>query len=91
MSVHETIDNGIAILTMDNPPVNALNSTDAYFIAEKIRSYSDQNNNIKVGIHCLSPSYLKDKLSNGYDLGTLASDVRIYAEGISNKMKEARS
>ena len=48
MSVHETIDNGIAILTMDNPPVNALNSTDAYFIAEKIRSYSDQNNNIKV-------------------------------------------
>ncbi len=50
-----------------------------------------KNNNIKVGIHCLSPSYLKDKLSNGYDLGTLASDVRIYAEGISNKMKEARS
>ena len=34
---------------------------------------------------------IKDKLSNGYDLGTLASDVRIYAEGISNKMKEARS
>ena len=50
-----------------------------------------KDNNIKVGIHCLSPSYLKDKLSNGYDLATLASDVRIYAEGISNKMKEARS
>ena len=50
-----------------------------------------KNNNIKVGIHGLSPSYLKDKLSNGYDLGTLASDVRIYAEGISNKMKETRS
>ena len=50
-----------------------------------------KNNNIKVGIHCLSPSYLKDKLSSGYDLGTLASDVRIYAEGISNKIKEARS
>ena len=48
MSVHETIDNGIAILTMDNPPVNALNSTDAYFIAEKICSYSNQKNNIKV-------------------------------------------
>ena len=34
MSVHETIDDGVAILTMDNPPVNALNVTDAYFIAE---------------------------------------------------------
>ena len=50
-----------------------------------------KTNNIKVGIHCLSPSYLKDKLSSGYDLGTLASDIRIYAEGISNKIKEARS
>ena len=50
-----------------------------------------KTNNIKVGIHCLSPSYLKDKLSSGYDLGTLASDVRIYAEGISNKIKQARS
>ena len=50
-----------------------------------------KNNNIKVGIHCLSPSYLKEKLSNGYDLATLASDVRIYAEGLSNKIKEARS
>tara|TARA_Y100001935_G_scaffold38421_1_gene30805 strand:+ start:19 stop:777 length:759 start_codon:yes stop_codon:yes gene_type:complete len=50
-----------------------------------------KNNNIRVGIHCLSPSYLKEKLSNGFDLATLASDVRIYAEGISNKIKEARS
>jgi 4-hydroxy-2-oxoheptanedioate aldolase len=49
------------------------------------------DNNIKVGIHCLSPSYLKDKLSNGYHLATLASDVRIYAEGINNKLKEARA
>jgi hypothetical protein len=30
-------------------------------------------------------------LSNGYHLATLASDVRIYAEGITNKLKEARS
>ena len=50
-----------------------------------------KKNNIKVGIHCLSPSYLKDKLSNGYDLATLASDIRIYAEGLSNKLKEARA
>ena len=48
MAVHETIDDGIAILTMDNPPVNALNITDAYFIAEKIRSYSNQEDDIKV-------------------------------------------
>ena len=50
-----------------------------------------KKNNIKVGIHCLSPSYLKEKLSSGYDLATLASDIRIYAEGIGNKLKEARS
>ena len=50
-----------------------------------------KKNNIKVGIHCLSPSYLKEKLSNGYDLATLASDIRIYAEGLGNKLKEARS
>ena len=50
-----------------------------------------KSNNIKVGIHCLSPAYLKEKLSNGYDLATLASDIRIYAEGLSKKIKEARS
>ena len=49
------------------------------------------NNNIKVGIHCLSPSYLKDKLSNGYNLATLASDVRIYSAGIAENLKEAKS
>ena len=48
MAVHETIDDGIAILTMDNPPVNALNITDAYFIAEKISSYSERGDGIKV-------------------------------------------
>ncbi|MDP6895122.1 MAG: enoyl-CoA hydratase family protein, partial [Acidimicrobiales bacterium] len=48
MAVHETIDDGIAILTMDNPPVNALNITDAYFIAEKISSYSKREDGIKV-------------------------------------------
>ena len=48
MAVHETIDDGIAILTMDNPPVSALNITDAYFIAEKIKAYSDQEDDIKV-------------------------------------------
>ena len=49
------------------------------------------NNNIKVGIHCLSPSYVKDKLSNGYNLATLASDVRIYSAGIAENLKEAKS
>ena len=49
------------------------------------------NNNIKVGIHCLSPSYLKNKLSNGYNLATLASDVRIYSAGITDNLKQARS
>ena len=66
------------------------NSKSAINAIKKIEN-ACKNNNIKVGIHCLSPSYLKDKLFNGYDLGTLASDVRIYAEGLSNKIKEARS
>ena len=48
MSVHETIDDGVAILTMDNPPVNALNVTDAYFIAEKICSYSGQQKDLSL-------------------------------------------
>ena len=48
MTVHETIDDGIATLTMDNPPVSALNTVDAYFIAEKIRSYNEQAESVKV-------------------------------------------
>ena len=48
MAVHETIDDGIATLTMDNPPVSALNTVDAYFIAEKIRSYNEQAESVKV-------------------------------------------
>jgi enoyl-CoA hydratase len=48
MAVHEAIAEGIAILTMDNPPVSALNITDAYFLAEKIRSYSGEKDDIKV-------------------------------------------
>jgi len=48
MAVHETIDDGIATLTMDNPPVSALNTVDAYFIAEKIRSYNEQTESVKV-------------------------------------------
>ena len=67
-------------------PVGQINNIDT-----RTLNLDFKNNNIKVGIHCLSPSYLKDKLFNGYDLGTLASDVRIYAEGLSNKIKEARS
>ena len=48
MAVHETIDDGIATLTMDNPPVSALNTVDAYLIAEKIRSYNEQAESVKV-------------------------------------------
>ncbi len=48
MAVHETIDDGIATLSMDNPPVSALNTVDAYFIAEKIRSYNEQAESVKV-------------------------------------------
>ncbi len=40
MPIHETISaEGIAILTMDNPPVNALNIADTYRLVELLDSY----------------------------------------------------
>lgn len=40
MPIHETIsENGIVTLTMDNPPVNALNIGDTYHLAEQLDSY----------------------------------------------------
>lgn len=39
MSIREAINDGIATLTMDNPPVNALNIGDTYRLAELLDSY----------------------------------------------------
>ena len=49
-----------------------------------------KNNGIKVGIHCLSPEFLKNKLKEGFDLTTLASDFRFFSEMVSKKIKESR-
>tara|TARA_B100000700_G_C15032498_1_gene851248 strand:- start:1856 stop:2596 length:741 start_codon:yes stop_codon:yes gene_type:complete len=48
MAVHETVIDGIATLTMDNPPVSALNIADAYSLADKISSYGEQKEIVKV-------------------------------------------
>ena len=45
---------------------------------------------IKVGIHCLSPEFLKNKLKEGFDLASLASDYRFFTEIVSKKVQEAR-
>ncbi|MCY4036099.1 MAG: enoyl-CoA hydratase-related protein, partial [bacterium] len=40
MAIHTEIDEqGIAVVTMDNPPVNALNIADTYRLAEIFRGY----------------------------------------------------
>ncbi len=49
-----------------------------------------KKNKIKVGIHCLSPEFLKNKLKEGFDLTTLGSDVRFFSEIVSKKIQEAR-
>ena len=49
-----------------------------------------KKHNIKVGIHCLSPEFLKNKLKEGYDLTTLGSDFRFFSEIVANKIQEAR-
>ncbi len=49
-----------------------------------------KKHNIKVGIHCLSPEFLKNKIKEGFDLTTLASDVRFFTEMVSKKIQEAR-
>ena len=49
-----------------------------------------KKHNIKVGIHCLSPEFLKNKLKEGYDLTTLGSDFRFFSEIVSKKIQEAR-
>ena len=56
---------------------------------DKIKS-SCKKHNIKVGIHCLSPKYLNNKLNAGFDLATLASDFRFFNEIVSKKIEEAR-
>ena len=45
MAIHTEIDEqGIAVVTMDNPPVNALNIADTYRLAEIFRSFKHDSN-----------------------------------------------
>lgn len=46
---HEISDSGVAVLTMDNPPVNALNVADTHRLAELLNSYQ-QNPSVRVAI-----------------------------------------
>ncbi len=49
-----------------------------------------KKHDIKVGIHCLSSSYLKEKISDGFDLVSFASDFRFFSEIVSKKIQEVR-
>lgn len=49
MPIHETVNDGIATLTMDNPPVNALNIGDTYRLAELLDSYKSRED-VRVAI-----------------------------------------
>ena len=39
MTLHETVVDGVATITMDNPPVNALGVADTYGLATMLDSY----------------------------------------------------
>ena len=50
MAIHTEIDEqGIAVVTMDNPPVNALNIADTYRLAEIFRGYK-HDSDVRVAI-----------------------------------------
>ena len=50
MTIHEEINaDGIAVVTMDNPPVNALNIADTYRLAEIFHSYK-ANTDVRVAV-----------------------------------------
>ena len=46
---------------------------------------------IKSAIHCLSPHYLKSAFDRGFDLATLATDIRLFDMSIKMQMQIARS
>ena len=46
---------------------------------------------IKSAIHCLSPHYLKSTFDRGFDLATLATDIRLFDMSIKMQMQIARS
>jgi len=46
---------------------------------------------IKAGIHCLENSYAKNMLAKGFDLVTLANDVRLLASAINAAVSDMRA
>ena len=54
---------------------------------EKIKIACKKNNK-KIGIHCLSPNYLNQKFHEGFDLATIGTDLRFFAEIVGKKLSE---
>ena len=46
---------------------------------------------IKTGIQCTSGDGVRDKFQKGFDLGTIAGDLRLLAAGAAADIKAARS
>lgn len=46
---------------------------------------------IKACIHCGSPAYIREMYELGFDLCTLNTDIRIFAQAVSNQISEVKS
>ena len=58
-----------------------------YDAIEKIKIACKKNNK-KIGIHCLSATYLNQKFQEGFDLATIGTDLRFFVEIVGNKLSE---
>lgn len=50
-----------------------------------------EKNNIISAIHCLSPKYLKNRYEIGFNLATLATDIRLFGQILGERMNELRN
>jgi len=46
---------------------------------------------IKVGLHCMAPSYIKEMYACGFDFASLSNDVRLLTQIVSGQVSEVRS
>ena len=52
---------------------------------------ASKNAGIRAGIHCLSPAYAREMVALGFDLVTLASDIRLYVASATSALGEMRT
>jgi 4-hydroxy-2-oxoheptanedioate aldolase len=57
---------------------------------EHVRSVTKQKNKF-VGIHCGSGAAVSEMLSQGFDLATISTDIRIFIAAVQQELKAART